>query len=50
MVLLGASAPFLDIEFSKLEDAIHHIFDRKGEDVVNSNLAAIRAGKENSGK
>ena len=50
MVLLGAAAPFLDIEFSKLEEAIHHIFDRKGEEVVNSNLAAIRAGKENSGK
>ena len=48
MVLLGASAPFLDIEFSKLEEAIQHIFGRKGEDVVNSNLAAIRAGKENA--
>ena len=46
MVLLGAAAPHLEIEFAELENAIKHIFGRKGEEVVNSNLAAIKAGKE----
>ena len=46
MVLLGAAIPYLGIEKSKLEEAIHHIFDRKGEEVVNANLNAIQAGFE----
>ena len=46
MVLLGAAAPYLDIAFEELEQAIKNIFGRKGEEVVNSNLAAIRAGRE----
>ena len=46
MVLLGAAAPYLDIEFAELEKAIQNIFGRKGEEVVNSNLAAIRAGRD----
>lgn len=44
MVILGASAPFLDIETGKLRDAIRKIFTRKGEEVVNLNLAAFEAG------
>lgn len=46
MVLLGAAANYLDIDFKHLEDSITRIFSRKGEAVVNSNIAAIRAGKE----
>ena len=46
MVLLGAAAPYLDIDFAELEKAIQNIFGRKGEEVVNSNLAAIRAGRD----
>lgn len=46
MVLLGAAAPYLEIEFAELEKAISNIFGRKGEDVVNSNIAAIRAGRD----
>jgi len=44
MVILGASAPFLDIEISTLEKAIQTIFGSKGEDVVALNLKAFRAG------
>lgn len=44
MVLLGATVPFLGIELAELEASIQRIFGRKGEAVVNSNLAAIRAG------
>lgn len=46
MVLLGAAAPYLDIDFTELEKAIQAIFGRKGEAVVNSNLEAIRAGRD----
>lgn len=46
MVLLGAAAPYLEIEFGELEKAIQNIFGRKGEDVVNTNIAAIRAGRD----
>lgn len=44
MVILGASAPFLDIEISTLEKAIQSIFGSKGENVVALNLKAFRAG------
>ena len=46
MVLLGAAAPYLEIDFAELEKAIQNIFGRKGEDVVNTNIAAIRAGRD----
>ncbi len=46
MVLLGAAAPYLDIDFAELEKAIASIFGRKGEEVVATNVAAIRAGRD----
>lgn len=46
MVLLGAAAPFLGIDAEKLERGIRDIFARKGEQVVESNLTAFRAGYE----
>ncbi len=47
MVMLGAGSPFLNhIEFNALENGIVELFTRKGDDVVNTNLSAIRAGKE----
>ncbi len=44
IVVLGASAPFLDIEIDVLENAIRKIFGNKGEDVVEKNLEAFRKG------
>lgn len=44
MVLLGAAAPFLDIDAAKLETGIRDIFARKGDAIVEMNLAAFRAG------
>lgn len=44
MVLLGAAAPFLDIDAAKLEAGIRDIFARKGDAIVEMNLAAFRAG------
>ena len=46
MVMLGAASPFIDIEFSKIEQGIRTIFERKGESVVNLNLEALRRGRK----
>jgi indolepyruvate ferredoxin oxidoreductase, beta subunit len=46
MVVLGAASPFINIEFEKLENAIHKLFGRKGEEMVNLNLEAIRSGRK----
>jgi indolepyruvate ferredoxin oxidoreductase beta subunit len=46
MVMLGAASPFIDIEFSKIEEGIRRIFARKGEDIVNMNLEALRRGRQ----
>jgi len=46
MVMLGAASPFIDIDFSKLEDGIRTIFERKGEETVQINLKALRAGRQ----
>lgn len=46
IVLLGAAAPLLHIEAAKLEQGIREIFARKGEQIVESNLTAFRAGYE----
>ena len=44
IVMLGAATPFLGIELEKIEDGIRSIFSRKGEDIVNMNLTALKAG------
>lgn len=46
MVILGAASPFIEMPFEKLEESISTLFGRKGEDVVNVNLKALRAGRE----
>ncbi|MGQ9620427.1 MAG: indolepyruvate oxidoreductase subunit beta [Bacteroidales bacterium] len=50
MVILGAASPFIDIPLSGFEKAIKQLFLKKGEDVVNLNLQAFRAGRDLSGK
>jgi indolepyruvate ferredoxin oxidoreductase beta subunit len=46
MVILGAASTFIDMPFKSLEDAVRELFIRKGEDVVQSNLSALKAGRE----
>jgi indolepyruvate ferredoxin oxidoreductase, beta subunit len=46
MVILGAASPFLEIEYTRLQEAIRHIFARKGEEVVTLNLNALQAGRD----
>lgn len=44
MVLLGAASLLCGIETEKIEDGIRTVFGAKGEKIVESNLAAFRAG------
>ena len=46
MVILGAASPFINMDFALLEQAIRDIFGKKGEDIVNVNLACLKAGRE----
>ncbi|RLD73566.1 MAG: indolepyruvate oxidoreductase subunit beta [Bacteroidetes bacterium] len=46
IVMLGAASSFLDLKYEDLENALRTIFERKGEDVVNINLKALKLGRE----
>ena len=46
IVLLGATIPFLGIDYEKIQDSIREIFQRKGDVIVELNLKALAAGKE----
>lgn len=44
MVLLGAAVPMLGIDIEKIVDGVRNVFARKGEAVVEKNIAALMAG------
>ena len=44
MVLLGAAIPMLGIDHDKMIDGVARVFARKGESIVNANIAAVEAG------
>lgn len=44
MVILGAAAPFIGLEFEDLKNAISQIFERKGQEIIDINLKALQAG------
>ena len=46
MVILGAASLFLGIEFNELEKAITKLFRSKGEEVIEANIKALKAGHE----
>lgn len=48
MVLLGAASPFIDLEEEKIIEGIRTIFSPKGEKMVETNIAAFRAGRNHS--
>lgn len=45
MVVLGAASKHLGIDLDKLEDAVRSTFGKKGEAIVQANIAALRAGR-----
>jgi indolepyruvate ferredoxin oxidoreductase beta subunit len=44
MVMLGAAIPFIGLEFSSFENALQVIFGKKGQDIIDLNIAALKAG------
>ena len=44
MVLLGAAAPFIELEAEKIEEGIRSVFSAKGDKIVDMNITAFRAG------
>ena len=46
MVMLGAASAHLGLSVESLHDALHSLFGRKGEEVVQLNISAIQAGIE----
>jgi indolepyruvate ferredoxin oxidoreductase beta subunit len=45
IVVLGAASPFISIPFMSLEKAVRVHFERKGKEIVEMNLKALRAGR-----
>ncbi len=46
MVMAGAASLFMDIEFEKLKEGIRYIFGRKGQEIVDLNIATLEAGRK----
>jgi indolepyruvate ferredoxin oxidoreductase beta subunit len=46
MVMLGAASSFIKIPFINLENAVKKLFARKGGEVVEVNIKALRAGRD----
>ena len=44
IIMLGAASSFLCVSYSSLEEGIREIFGRKGQDVIDVNLKALRRG------
>ena len=50
MVILGAASSFIALPFESLENAVRQLFRRKGDEVVDINLKALRAGRTTAGR
>lgn len=46
IVVLGAASPFLELKYESLENAIKDLFGKKGNDIIELNLNALRKGRE----
>jgi indolepyruvate ferredoxin oxidoreductase beta subunit len=46
IVMLGAASHFIDLPFKSLENAIRKLFGRKGQEIIDLNLKALSAGRE----
>lgn len=46
MVMAGAASLFMDIDFEKLKEGIRYIFGRKGQEIVDLNIATLEAGRK----
>jgi indolepyruvate ferredoxin oxidoreductase beta subunit len=46
IVILGAASHYIDIPFNSLEMAVGKFFNKKGTDITEINIKALRAGRE----
>jgi indolepyruvate ferredoxin oxidoreductase beta subunit len=46
IVMLGAASHWISMPYPSLEKAIRKLFERKGEEIVDRNLKALKAGRE----
>ncbi|NMB53012.1 MAG: indolepyruvate oxidoreductase subunit beta [Bacteroidales bacterium] len=46
IVTLGAASPFINIPYESLENGIRQLFGRKGKEIVEMNLRAMKAGRD----
>jgi indolepyruvate ferredoxin oxidoreductase beta subunit len=46
IVMLGAASHFIDLPLESLENAIRKLFGRKGQEIIDLNLKALAAGRE----
>jgi len=46
MVILGAASNHIEIPFLSLENAVRKLFSKKGEEIIDLNLKALRKGRE----
>jgi indolepyruvate ferredoxin oxidoreductase beta subunit len=44
VVILGAASPYLSIPYENLENGIRKLFGKKGEELINMNISALKAG------
>lgn len=48
MVMLGAASLFTGLDYNQLESGVKEIFKRKGNNIIEMNLRALRAGRDYS--
>lgn len=48
MVILGAASPFINMTYESLEKAVMQLFAKKGSQVVDANLKAMKSGRDSS--
>ena len=46
IIMLGAASPFINMDYKLLEEGLKAIFSRKGNNVVDINIKALKIGRE----
>jgi len=46
MVILGAASHFIDLPFTDIENAVRKMFGKKGGEIVEINITALRSGRD----
>jgi indolepyruvate ferredoxin oxidoreductase beta subunit len=49
IVMLGAASHYINVPYASLENSIRRLFGKKGDEVIDMNLHALKSGRENAG-